>query len=180
MRRFTKILFMMMVILLLSSSAAIAATTPVDATWAVSVVVSGALEWDDDFGDGGTTSLTAMSTQAAAPEGSETAILYTNGAVTLTADNDTDSQLSCATDQLVTKYKLATDGNAVAASGNATDVTTWTDYTTFLTGGGLVLTHVADDGNILVTLEVQATHPAAEMADAGTYTCTQTITATWN
>jgi len=177
MRTFMKILFMMAAILLLSNPVAMAATTPVNATCAVSVTVDGALEWAGNFT---AAALATMTTQAAAPESSETATLYTNGNVILTAVNTTAAQLSCATDELVTEYKLATDGNGTAATGNATDVTTWTDYTTFLTGGGLALTHVADDGNVLVTLEVKAEHPAAEMADAGSYTATATIIATWN
>jgi len=60
--------------------------------------------------------------------------------ITVTVDaivewNGGTAQLSSATDALVTEYQLTDDGDGTSSTGMVTDVTTWTDYTTFLTLG---------------------------------------------
>ncbi|PKL49385.1 MAG: hypothetical protein CVV39_02990 [Planctomycetes bacterium HGW-Planctomycetes-1] len=126
----------------------------------------------------------SISAQADSPEGSAVYTLWTNCNVELSADNTATAQLTDGTDVLVTKYKISTDGAgvtetgatvaAVAASGS--DV--YALYNLFL-ATPLDIAHFNTDGAVEVTLEVEATNPADEVADSGAYTATQTITATW-
>lgn len=165
---------------------AFGATDP--ATCAVSVTVSSTVEWDGDFAAIDLDAQeAAISAQAHSPEGSATITLWINTDTTLTADTTAAAQLEedgAGTDTLTTKYKLSADGDGVATTGdtaasiaaNGSDV--YEVHSTFLTPG-LAIVHIADDGATEVTLEVEATNPADEMANAGTYSATQTITATW-
>lgn len=120
-------------------------------------------------------------------EGTGTATLYTNGDVTLSADNTTDpnnAQLTDGTDFLVTEYKLSTDGDgtnntgATAAAIAASGSDAWTNYTAFLSTA-LAVTHVSQDGAAVATLSVRASNDTGNVADSGSYTATQTITASW-
>jgi hypothetical protein len=151
------------------------------ATCSISVTVNTIMEWAGNFTD---ITLTAISAQADAPEDNETQTIYTNCDFEISADNTATAQLSSTTDTLVTKYKLAEDGDAVGTTGAtaaqeaASNIATWTDYNLFL-GTALPITHVDTDGDVDITLYVQATNPAGEVADAGSYSCTQTLTASW-
>jgi len=146
------------------------------ATCGITVTVDAIVEWDAAaFTAIGLANITAQGDQ---PTGTSSLVLYTNGDVDLTADNDTDAQLSSATDALVTEYQLTDDGDGTSGTGMVTDVTTWTDYTTFLSPA-VTVTHVSTDGAVNITLGVRASNPAGEVADTGAYSATQTLTATW-
>jgi hypothetical protein len=163
-------------IVLLLDSSLVWAPDPGDqpATCSISVTVNTIMEWAGNFSDIG---LTAISDQADAPEGSQAQTLYTNCNLEISADITTAARLSSATDSLVTKYKLSYDGDGSTLTGGP-GVNTWTDYTTFLSAASAV-THVNTDGAVNITLYVQASNPNGEVADAGSYTAVQTLTASW-
>jgi len=152
-----------------------------DSTCNISVTVNTILEWAGNFAD---IPLTAISAQADTPEDNKTQTIYTNCNFEIDADQTTTAQLSSATDTLVTKYKLADDGDGSADTGAAADaeaasgIATWTDYNSFLSTA-LAVTHVDTDGAVDITLYVQASNPAGEVADAGSYSAIQTLTASW-
>jgi len=177
--------------------------SPDTADCAITITVDTIIEWEgaDEADHFPNISLDSQSDEAPitkradAPEGSSDYTLWTNCNVVLTADTSTTAQLTdtdgAATDVLITKYKISTDGDGDATAGitktGATDsdisssgASTWTLYSSFLSPTGLAITHAAGDGGVEVTLEVQATNEADEVADAGAYTATQTITATWD
>jgi len=152
-----------------------------NSTCNISVTVNTILEWADNFTD---ITLTAISAQADTPDANETQTIYTNCNFEIDADTSTTAQLSSATDTLVTKYQLADDGDgsadtgATAAAEAASGIASWTDYNSFLSTA-LAVTHVDTDGAVDITLSVQASNPAGEVADAGSYSAIQTLTASW-
>jgi len=163
-------------LLLLINTNSVWADDPGDSlsTCDISVTVSTIMEWAGNFTD---ISLTAISGQTDTPEGSQAQTLYTNCDLEISADTGTTARLSSATDNLVTKYKLSYDGDGLTATGGS-DVVIWTDYDTFLSTASAV-THIDTDGAVDVTLYVQASNPSGRVADAGSYTATQTLTASW-
>jgi len=153
------------------------ATEPNDtATCDIYVTVNPIMEWAGDFTD---ITLTAINAQADAPDANETQTIYTNCNFEIDADQTTAAQLSksAPVDDLVTKYKLIYDGDGASATGG-TNVDTWTEYDSFLSTPSAV-THFDGDGNVDITLHVQATCPAAEVPNSGAYSATQTLTAVW-
>jgi hypothetical protein len=164
----------MIAVLCLAMAIGVMAQPPDDtATCAISVTVGDIMEWSDHFPD---IDLATMTTQAAAPTGTQTTTLYTNGNVDITADNTDNSQLTDGTDTLVTSYSLAYDGNGVAATGGSS--VAYTLHSSFLSSASVV-THVSLDGAVIVTLGAMAQHDVGNVADAGDYTATQTLTASW-
>jgi hypothetical protein len=164
-------------ILSLTVIVALAVPLPDDATAAVTVTVATIGEWVGNFS---TIALADITAQNSAPTGSQTATLYTNGDLDITADNTTAAQLvktGDPTQTLTTSYMLTDDGDGIAATGG-TDETEYTEYDTFLSGG-YAITHVPGDGVVEITLNAKAENPSGEVADAGDYTATQTLTATW-
>ncbi|MBW8034899.1 MAG: hypothetical protein FVQ79_04465 [Planctomycetes bacterium] len=157
------------------------------ATCAISVTVDTIVEWvPGNFpAINLDTEESSISNRDDSPEGNKSLVLYLNGNTTLTANTTgTTAQLTDGSDFLITKYTLTFDGNGVAASG-ATDAViatigsdTLEDYSTFL-NPGLLITHISEDGATTATLGVEATNDTGTLADAGSYSCTQTITATW-
>lgn len=129
--------------------------------------------WDADFD---AISLTAISNQGQISEDSSTVTLFMDGDAEITADNSAASQLSCATDELVTEYKLVFDGDGSSATGGSS--TSYEAYNSFLSTASAV-TYVAVDDNVEVTLFVRVRNNADEVADAGAYSATQTLTVTW-
>jgi len=175
MRTLTRRIVLLIGLVLLIDANVVWAQPPDDpATCDISVTVNTIMEWAGNFSN---ISLTAISAQADAPEGSQVQTLYTNCNLEISADNTTTARLSSATDALVTKYQLSYDGDGVTATGG-TGVATWTDYNTFLSTASAV-THVDTDGAVNVTLYVQASNPGGRVADAGAYSATQTLTASW-
>lgn len=159
---------------------------PDSATCAISVTVNSIIEWEGaNFAAIDLDSQeAAISAKAHTPEGSAAYTLWTNCNVELSADNTGTSQLTDGTDTLITKYKISTDGDGDPASGaDAADVAAsgsdaYVVHSSFLSTA-LAITHFNTDGSVEVTLEVEASNEADEVADSGSYTATQTITATW-
>lgn len=175
MKTLTRRVVLLMGLVLLINANLVWAQPPDDpATCAISVTVNTIMEWAGNFSP---ISLTAISSQADTPEGSQVQTLYTNCNLEISADTSTTARLSSATDILTTKYKLSYDGDGLTATGG-TGVVTWTDYTTFLSAASAV-THKDTDGAVNVTLSVQASNPGSRVADWGSYTATQTLTASW-
>ncbi|MFW6118799.1 MAG: hypothetical protein ACOC7S_00530 [Planctomycetota bacterium] len=144
------------------------------ATCSVQATVADIMEWDSNFA---AIDLGTISAQADVLTGSSTVTLFTNGDVSITADTSATAELSePGSDTLYTEYGLQYDGDGVTATGGA-DVA-YTVYSSFLSGGSAV-THVAGDGAVDVTLQARASNPAGTLGDAGTYSATQTLTASW-
>jgi hypothetical protein len=161
----------------------------------IDVTVNSIVEWEgthpQTFAD---IHLAAITARESAPTGSATITLWTNSDVALSADNTTASQLTytgsdrTTKDTLITKYMISTDfpetthTGASAAAVAASHSDEWRDYDVFLKAAAnapLAITHYNLDGNVEITLEVQATNDSDSVADTGLYQATQTITATW-
>ncbi|MCK5557393.1 MAG: hypothetical protein KAJ01_03385, partial [Candidatus Hydrogenedentes bacterium] len=121
--------------------------------------------------------LGTMTSQGDILTGSDTATLYTNGNVDITADNTTAAELSEAgADTLYTEYQLSYDGDGVSATGGSS--VAYAVYSSFLSSASTV-THYDEDGAVVVTLGARATNAGGTLADAGNYSATQTLTASW-
>ncbi|MGD2175338.1 MAG: hypothetical protein PVJ27_08040 [Candidatus Brocadiaceae bacterium] len=144
------------------------------ATCSVSATVDDIMEWAGNFA---AIDLGTMTAQSDVLTGTATQTLYTNGDVSITADNTTTAELSeVGGDTLYTEYGLQYDGDGVANTGGS-DVA-YAVYSSFISTGSSV-THVAGDGAVDVTLQARASNAAGTMADSGSYSATQTLTASW-
>ncbi|KPK64409.1 MAG: hypothetical protein AMK73_04655 [Planctomycetes bacterium SM23_32] len=145
-----------------------------DASCAIGVTVADVMEWESNFTP---ITLADITSQAATVSDSESATLYTNGDVDVTADNTTAAQLTGPdSDVLVTEYRLTYDGDGVTDTGGST--VDWTAYDSFLSSASSI-THASGDGAVVITLNVRASNPTGEMSNAGAYSATQTLTASW-
>jgi len=126
-----------------------------------------------------TIALANITNQGDRPEASQPLVLYTNGDAEISADTGTAAQLkSASNDTLVTEYRLTFSGDGTTKTGAA--ATSYQSYEQFLTPlHSVVITHVADYNDVTVTLHVRASNYANDLADAGTYTATQTLTVHW-
>lgn len=145
----------------------------------VTVTVNQIIEWESDA-DMTTIALAQINAQGDTPEGSSTYTLWINCDVSLTANNTASgpAELSSATTVLITKYKIAYDDTGGTTGAD----TAYEDYSTFIDGAGSAVTHVDGDGAVEVTLWAQASNDSTghkEVSDAGAYTATQTLTASW-
>ena len=132
------------------------------------------MQWESNFAP---IDLDALTTRDDVATGSSTVRLLMNGDVELSADNSTTARLSGpGGDVLITEYKLTFDGDGTGATGAAT--VDYTPYDSFLNPPVLV-THVMADDDVNVTLHVRAQNPPGDVANAGTYTATATLTASW-
>lgn len=179
MKSLAKVLLMAALVLALTPDSAIAADPGDDsATCDVTVTVNSIMEWSAaSYAD---IALAAITAQSDTPSGNRDFTLYTNCNSEISADNTVTAQLDndgASTDTLVTEYQLAFDGDGATATGG-TDVGSWTDYSTFLSTASAV-THVDGDGAAVITLSARASNNAGEVADAGSYSATQTLTASW-
>jgi len=129
--------------------------------------------WGSNFGPIVLPNITSKSLPS---EGSSSANLSIDGDVEISADNSTAAQLSSAGDTLITEYRLTFDGDGSSKTGR-TD-TDYETYDSFLTPAVRV-TYITDDNDVVVTLHVKASNYANDLADAGTYTATQTLTVRW-
>lgn len=125
-----------------------------------------------------------ITAQGSEPNGSQATTLYTNGDVDITANNiGTAAQLKKVGDAnqtLVTSYMLTDDGGSDDGGGTGgTDESSYTVHSSFLSPTAYAITHAAGDGDVVITLHAKAANPPGEIADAGSYTATQTLTATW-
>ena len=146
---------------------------PADATAAVTCTVAGIMEWSGNFAG---IDLADLSSQTGTVTGSAAITLYTNGDVDISANNTATARLVNGGAVLVTEYRLEYNGDGSTATGGST--VDYTAYGSFLSTPSHV-THVSADGTVLVTLKVRASNPASNVADAGAYAATQTLTATW-
>lgn len=129
--------------------------------------------WNSNFDP---ISLLNIASQAQIREGSAATILYRSGNAQISADNTAAAQLSCATDTLVTEYKLSFDGDGSGATGG-TD-TSYETYDSFLSTP-VAVTYVVSDDTVQVTLYVRASNSNDDVADSDTYNATQTLTVSW-
>ncbi len=138
------------------------------------------MEWSTSFSKISLSNLTATGQSVT---GNSSATLITTGDVVITADNTYNAaQLQNTTgssdDTLITKYKLTFDGDGVSDTGGTDDID-YIAWDSFLTPTGKEITHVLNDDEVVITLGVEASTPADEAPDAGNYTATQTLTASW-
>jgi hypothetical protein len=117
-----------------------------------------------------------ITSRDAEEEGEGEATLFTSGDCEISADNSTTAQLSLGLATLRTQYKLRFDGTGTTKTGGPQ--VNFTDYDTFLSTPASV-THVAGDDDVVVKLVVKVTNYADQLADAGTYSATQTLTVHW-
>jgi len=123
--------------------------------------------------------LSAITSTTDTPSGSRDFTLYTNCNCEISATNTAAVQLEnegASTDTLVTEYQLAYDGDGISSTGGAT--VDFTSYDSFLSSPAQV-TYVLDDDGVTVTLYARASNYANQLANAGTYSATQTLTAHW-
>jgi len=163
-------------VLLIDANVAMADPVPdhVHATAVVTVTVDEIIEWAaPNFAEIHLLTITARDD---APEASKSLVLYTNCNLTITADHTAAAQLTKTTDTLVTEYKLEYDGDGDPDTGGAT--VDWAEYDDFIPVGSAVI-HYTLDGAVNVTLSARASNDAGNVADAGDYTATQTLTATF-
>jgi hypothetical protein len=177
MKSLAKVLLLVTVVLFLAPGLVLADPNDTDATCSVTVTVDNIMEWSGNFSG---IDLGTITSQGDIVDGNDTTTLYTNGNVDITADNTATAQLSNgdpnSSDTLVTEYKLTYDGDGASATGGST--VDWTEYDTFLSSASVV-THISEDGAVEVRLWARASNPAGEVADAGSYGATQTLTASW-
>lgn len=170
---------LMGLVLLLDANLVLAAPVDDDATANVTVTVNTIMEWSAaSYTD---ITLTPIAAQSDNPTGSTNFTLYTNCNCEISADIDTDAQLTLGTDPnqtLVTSYMLTDDGDGINTTGG-TDQGSYTVYSSFLSPTAYAITHVAGDGVVVITLYAEAKNPSGEVADAGAYSATQTLTASW-
>ena len=157
-----------------SASTMLAQPPATTATCAISANVSEIMEWGGAFP---AINLASITTQSQQVMGTATTTLYTNGNVDITADNTTSSRLtSSGGATLVTEYSLSYSGDGVVATGGST--VPYATYDVFLSSPSLV-THVTGSGAVVLTLGVRASNQTGNVAEATSYSSTQTLTATW-
>jgi hypothetical protein len=141
--------------------------TTVWATW-------GLMYWSGNFS---TIALGNIGNRTQVCQGSSQVTLYTSGNAEISADNTATARLTKAGGaNLYTEYKLEFDGDGVSQTGGST--VDFTSYDSFLSSPASV-THITGDNAVQVTLYVRASNYANDVADAGTYTATQTLTVHW-
>ena len=131
--------------------------------------------WDSNFDP---IALLSIASQTQTREGSATVTLNTSGNAEISANNTPSgpAQLSCATDTLVTEYKLSFDGDGSSATGGTN--TSYETYDSFLSTP-VAITYVVSDDTVEVTLYVRASNSNDDVSDSDTYNATQTLTVTW-
>ena len=147
---------------------------PASATCHISCTVANIVEWSGtQFPDVDLGELTDNNKRAI---GETTLVLYTNGDVTITADNSNTAELSFGSHKLLTKYKLKYDGFGIKQTGSKP--TAWHPFDTFLKEGTDIV-HIPTDGAVEVILSVRASVKKVRPDNSGRYNATQTLTACW-
>jgi hypothetical protein len=147
---------------------------PTTATCKITCTVSEIVEWSQvSFPDIDLGELTAKNKQAA---GEAVLTLYTNGDVTIIADNSNSAELSFGPHALLTEYKLRYDGSGINQTGGRP--TEWCSFDTFLKGG-TDITHIPTDGAVEVILSVKASIKEIRPENSGRYNAIQTLTVCW-
>jgi len=134
----------------------------------------GFMYWENDFDP---ITLSNITAQNGVSEGEAQVRLFTSGDAEISADNtDTARLTEAGGDSLYTEYKIKFDGNGISKTGGLT--VSYTSYGSFLITPAYV-THIPDDNDVKVTLSVKASNYTGQLANAGTYTATQTLTVHW-
>ena len=129
--------------------------------------------WDSNFDPIVLPNITARDVES---EDEAEVTLFISGDAEISADNTGTAQLSSGTDTLITEYKLKFDGDGIAKTGGST--VPFASYDSFLSTAAYI-TYVPGDDDVKVKLVVKARNYNAQLANAGTYTATQTLTAHW-
>jgi hypothetical protein len=130
--------------------------------------------WSSDFNSIG---LGHIGSRTQVCDGNSQITLYTTGNAEISADNTATARLTKAGGaNLYTEYKLEFDGNGASATGGST--VDFTSYDSFLSSHATV-THISGDDAVQVTLYVRASNYTGQLADAGDYSATQTLTVSW-
>jgi hypothetical protein len=151
-----------------------AAPPPAVATCKITCTVAEIVEWSEasfpeiDLGE-----LTVKNKQAS---GESALTLYTNGDVTITADNSNSAELSFGWHTLQTEYSLKFDGSGIGQTGGKP--TSWSSFDTFLKEGADII-HSHTDGAVEVILSVKASINEITSENSGQYNAIQTLTACW-
>lgn len=110
-------------------------------------------------------------------EGDAQVKLFISGDAEISADNTAAAKLTePGGGSLITEYKLRFDGNGTNKTGGSN--VQYTSYDSFLSTP-VHVTHVLNDDDVKIKLSVKVSNYAGEVANAGTYTATQTLTVTW-
>ncbi len=161
-------------VLFAAQSLVLAVPPPADAACRISCNVADIVEWSEPyFPDIALGKLTVQNKQATSRA---MLTLYTNGDVTITANNKDTAELSFNTNTLLTEYKLEYDGYGLSQSGGRT--TDWCRAGSFLKKGSHII-HISGDGGVVVTLSVRASVEKIHSENSGRYTAFQTLTACW-
>lgn len=145
------VILLVVCVLLRMPDLASAIPPPAAAACKISCTVANIIEWSEtsfpkiDLG-----SPTVKNKQAI---GETILTLYTNGNVTIKADNSDTSELSFGPYTLLTKYKLKYDGSGVEQTGGRP--TAWHSFDTFLAEGTDIV-HISTSGAVDVILSVRA------------------------
>ena len=181
MLRKTTIVSMLMVALLVFTPAAWAATD--DAVVSITATVDAFAEWSDATPTIATGDWTGSVDGATISQVGEdltvtkALTLYANADVTLTAAGTANSGIATlGADTLTTSYQIqgdvtVPDGAYKAAGAGAGEF--------FNAGNTYTVTHVSGDGSYAINLLAKLESDDAAANDAGNYTCSVTLTATW-
>jgi hypothetical protein len=174
---FTKFIIFLVMSAILSNgsiSAIAAPPPPASATCRITCRVAETVEWsqtsfeDIDLGE--------LNSRHKLTEGQSALMLYTNGDVTIIADNTPKAQLSNGPYKLQTQYQLKYDGSGITETGGTP--TEWCTYDTFLKQAAEIL-HAEADGAVVVILSVKAQVENIQPGSGGEYSATQTLTVCW-
>lgn len=147
---------------------------PAVATCAITCRVSEIVEWSDtSFPQIDLGVLTPKKEQAVSES---ELLLYTNGDVSITADNSDSAELSFGSYSLQTEYQLRYDGSGINQTGGRP--TEWCTFDTFLKEAADII-HIPTDGAVVVILSVKASVKEIQPENTGTYNAVQTLTACW-
>jgi len=157
-----------------SPSLALAVPPPASASCRISCTVADIAEWSEArFPDIDLGELTADNKQAI---GETALVLYTNGNVTVTADNSNTAELSFGPHALTTKYKLRYNRLGINQTGG--NSTVWYPFDTFLKESTDIV-HTPTNGAVEVILSVEASVEEITPQNSGQYTAVQTLTVCW-
>jgi len=130
--------------------------------------------WESNFAS---IVLPNITTQSGGQSGGSSITLFTSGDAEISADNTDATRLTePGGDSLYTEYKLEFDGDGASKTGGPT--VDFTSYDSFL-NSPVPVTYVPDDNDVEVTLSVRASNYPGQLANAGEYTATQTLTVHW-
>jgi len=134
----------------------------------------GVMYWESNFEP---IALVNITTRDGVSEGDAQVRLFTSGNAEISADNTDAARLTGpGGDSLYTEYKLRFDGNGINKTGGS--AVSFTSYDSFLSSPASVI-HVPGDDEVRVTLSVKVSNYANQLANAGTYSATQTLTVHW-